>query len=88
MIDSRYLIAKIATIATCGCSSTPLVEVRVPVPVPCVAADDVPQRPTITDAAVLRDLPDGRLVLTIASERAALAAYVERAAPLLDWCAR
>lgn len=71
-----------------GCAATPPAEISVPVPVPCVAAADVPARPAITDAAVLRELPDGRLVLTLAAERAALAAYAERAGPLLEGCAR
>jgi hypothetical protein len=70
-----------------GCANTP-VEVRVPVPVPCVAAADVPARPAVTDAAVLLELPDGRLVLTLAAERSTLAAYAERVGPLVEACAR
>lgn len=71
-----------------GCASRlPVPEVvRIPTPVPCLAADQLPARPALEPDAVLRLLPAGDLVLALARERAALAAYSAQAAPLLEGC--
>jgi len=54
-----------------GCATRlpPAVEVKVPVPVPCVQADEVPARPTFLTDPQLHAMPDYNLVLALAADR-------------------
>jgi hypothetical protein len=57
-----------------GCSSVPrTVEVRVPVPVPCV--EQRPQRPRVLTAAELKTMDDYRMTLGLAYDLAQLQLY-------------
>ena len=54
-----------------ACQSIPETpkEVRIPVPVPCLAAADVPKSPTFVTDAALAAMPDGDLILSLATDR-------------------
>jgi hypothetical protein len=69
-----------------GCETTAWrpVEVRIPVPVPCIAA--LPDRPATTPDDALKAMSDYRLVLTLAADRAALRGHVEELRALLAPC--
>lgn len=74
-----------------GCSTlTPgmPIEVEIPVPVPCLTTAQLPQRPQVTAGAELKAMSDRNLLLRIAAEREALAAYVTEAHPLLESCTK
>jgi hypothetical protein len=64
------------------------VEVEIPVPVPCLTAAQLPQRPAVTSNEDLKAMSDRNLLLRIAGEREALAAYVSEAHPLLEACTK
>jgi hypothetical protein len=70
------LYAKLAStlILLAGCSSAPTIpdpprEVRVPVPVPCLRPEDVPQRPSMLSDAQLDALDDKRAVIALGQDR-------------------
>jgi len=77
-----------------GCAAPPpqvvreAVEVRVPVPVACIDAVDLPAAPRLAADAELARLPDAELVLTLEQQRRLLREYRNRAEPLLAACAR
>lgn len=81
------ILLLVALVSGCATSLPVPAEVRIPVPVPCLDAEQVPARPALTPDGILRALPAGDLVLTLARERARLAAYAAEAEPLLDGCA-
>lgn len=66
-------------------AATP-VEVRVPVPVPCVRAADVPPAPALAADAELAQLADYELVIQLDIHRRALRAWNAHAAALLAAC--
>lgn len=71
-----------------GCAQAPIrevQEVRVPVPVPCVAPADVPKASFPADSE-LAALDDYRLVLTLAQDRLARAAHIARLEAVLLGC--
>ncbi len=57
-----------------------------PVPVPCVAADQVPAAPRVLSAAELRALPDFEAVIALEQQRRALIEYHDKAAAVLAAC--
>lgn len=64
------------------------VEVRVPVPVPCLAPEQLPPAPTLAGDAALAGLADYDLVLTLEAQRRLLRAHVQTTDALLAACAR
>jgi hypothetical protein len=86
----RAIVALGACIAAAGCQTMPAspVEVRVPVPVPCVDAAELPKRPPIAADRDLAALPDAAFVGALWRERSALAAYALRAEAVLGACVR
>lgn len=66
-------------------AATP-VEVRVPVPVPCVRSQDVPPAPALPSDAELAQLTDYELVIQLDIHRRALRAWNLHAAALLARC--
>jgi uncharacterized lipoprotein YajG len=69
---SAVSLLLVALLAGCATSQEPL-QVRVPVPVPCVV--ELPAEPVIVADAELRAMSDYRLVLVIARERLQLLSY-------------
>lgn len=69
-----------------GCQATiPVPEVvKVPVPVPCVAA--IPTRPATTSDSDLRAMDDYGLVLSLAADRRALLGHVDALEAVLQGC--
>ena len=76
----------LGSVLLAGCATAP-VEVRVPVPVPCVSAD-FPAAPVVRSDADLLAMDDYRLVLALAEERARLAAWTAQAGPVVESCRR
>jgi hypothetical protein len=62
------------------------VQIRVPVPVTCLTASQVPERPALAPDDALKALPDYELVITIEQQRRLLREYEARAAALLAAC--
>ena len=81
----------LAAVALTGCSTflpgLPI-EVEIPVPVPCLMNAQLPRRPAVTPDEELKALSDRNLLLRIAGEREALAAYMADAHPLLEACTK
>lgn len=72
-----------------GCITTQTaVPIHVQVPVPCLTQDQLPIPATVTPDADLAKLPDGDLVLTIASERLDLKRYQGEAQAVLTACVK
>lgn len=68
-----------------GCATAPqVVEVRVPVPVPCVT--EIPAAPSVTPDERLVAMDDYRLVLTLARERLLLIGHVAELRAVLEAC--
>jgi hypothetical protein len=70
-----------------GCATVPDVptEVRVPYPVPCLSAAEVP-RATFPSDADLAKLPDGPLVYALAKDRLDRQAHIGRLEAVLEGC--
>lgn len=69
-----------------GCATKEvIVEVRVPVPVPCIAT--VPREPVLATDAELLAMDDYRLLLTIARERLTLIGHSGELAAIVTACA-
>jgi hypothetical protein len=70
-------IVALGLLAGCAASSAPppALEVKVPVPVACLAADQVPQRPVLAGDEQLAGMTDYALVLSLAADRRARQAY-------------
>ena len=70
-----------------GCATVPDVptEVRVPYPVPCLTADEVPRATFPTDADLAK-LPDGPLVAALAKDRLERAAHLGKLEAVLQGC--
>lgn len=76
-------------LALTGCNGTlPAVptEVKIPVPVPCVAQADIPQATFATDAE-LAALPDGPFVLALARDRLERQGHIAILESILQACA-
>ncbi|HEX6992395.1 MAG TPA: hypothetical protein VF151_10935 [Gemmatimonadales bacterium] len=86
-------ILLLAALALPACSSTPVqprtetVEVKVPVPVACLDASQLPKAPVLQSKTALASLDDYNLVLEIAAEREELIAYAGELEALLSVCA-
>ena len=82
-----FLITAFVTLT--GCATVPYVptEVRVPVPVPCLSADEVPRAVFPTDADLAK-LPDGPLVYALAKDRLDRAAHIGKLEAVLQECVR
>ena len=63
-------------------------EVKIPIPVPCVDARDVPAKPPITTDAELLRLDDYSFTLTIWLDRRMLQQYSDLQAALLIGCVK
>ena len=61
-------------------------EVKVPIPVPCIEAKDVPQAPPIVTNPELLKLDEYSFVLTIYTERQDLRRYSAEQAALIEAC--
>ena len=70
-----FLITAFVTLAGCATVPDMPTEVRIPVPVPCLSAAEVPRAVFPTDADLAR-LPDGPLVLMLAKDRLDRAAHI------------
>jgi hypothetical protein len=62
------------TIVLAGCASPPIIpdpprEIRVPVPVPCLRPEDMPQRPSMLTDEQLDALDDKRAVIALGQDR-------------------
>jgi len=80
--------AIILSLTLTGCNGTlPAVptEVRVPVPVPCLTADQIPQATFPTDAELAK-LPDGPFILAIARDRLERQGHIARLEAILQGC--
>jgi hypothetical protein len=64
------------------------VEVRVPVPVPCLTSEQLPPAPALAGDAALAGLADYDLILTLEAQRRLLRAHQQQADALLAACAR
>ena len=74
-----------------GCAARPVVvtetvEVRVPVPVPCIA--EMPARPAVMTDAELLALDDYRAVVALRRDRMLLVQYAAEAEAVMRPCAR
>jgi hypothetical protein len=84
---SRHVYGLTLALLAGGCGTCPaLRELPVPIPVPCVAAGDMPQPPALVPESTMRTLPEGDLVLAIDSNRLKLQAYAARLEAVLVAC--
>ena len=82
----RYL----PLILLAGCASTVEIpkEVRVPVPVPCIAPQDKPQRPPLAADAEMLALDTYRRTWALWGDRASREAYEARLEAVVEGCSR
>ena len=84
----RAILCCMAALA--GCAQEPALPTvtKVPVPVPCLSAAQVPALPAVKGNAELAALPDEGLVLEIAAERLELIGYSLKADAVIRACAK
>lgn len=80
--------ALVLLLAGCGTMLPVPREVKIPVPVPCVDARDVPAKPPIATDADLLKLDDYQFTLTIWLDRRMLQQYSDLQAALLIGCVK
>lgn len=73
-----------------GCASipNPPKEVRIPVPVPCLSASDLPEKPDFVTDAALSVMTDGDLILSLAADRRQNQGYRAELEAVLAGCVR
>lgn len=73
-----------------GCSTipNPPKEVRIPVPVPCLSASDLPEKPDFVTDAALSVMTDGDLILSLAADRRQNQGYREELEAVLAECVK
>lgn len=79
-------VTGIAILFLSGCASQIKIPETVLVPTPVACVEKIPEKPKASTDAELKGMTDYELVLTLASERAALVAYSLEASALLDGC--
>lgn len=73
-----------------GCASIPdaPTEVRIPYPVPCLTADQLPAKPQFVTDAALSVMTDGDLILSLAADRRQNQGYRAELESLLQACVK
>lgn len=73
-----------------GCASIPDApkEVRIPVPVPCLSASDLPEKPNFVTDAALSVMTDGDLILSLAADRRQNQGYRSELEAVLAGCVK
>lgn len=73
-----------------GCSTMPDApkEVRIPVPVPCLSASDLPKKPDFVTDAALSVMTDGDLILSLAADRRQNQGYRAELEAVLAGCVK
>lgn len=74
-------------VALAGCSTIPD-QVSVPVPVACIPADDVPEKPAMRSEADLLNMPRGLRTLATWADLWKLHIYSARLEALVEGCSR
>ncbi len=72
-----------------GCASTPTPQiVKVPVPQPCITADQLPKPPDAKNDAELTKMDDFDFVITLAADRLEYRRYANEAQAVLQACVK
>lgn len=84
------LFTTLAIVSISGCASIPDTpkEVRIPVPVPCLSASDLPAKPDFVTDAALSVMTDGDLILSLAADRRQNQGYRAELESLLQACTK
>ena len=87
---SLQLSVGLATILLSGCIHTQPVPqvVKVPVPAPCLTADQLPKPPQAATDATLAAMTDFDLVINLAADRLEYRRYSTEAAAVLQACTK
>lgn len=86
----RTVIAIVALASLTACQSIPdaPTEVRIPVPVACISADQLPKPPAfVTDADLLK-MTDGDLILSLATDRRQNQGYRAELLAVIQGCVK
>ena len=70
----------------CACTAPVITEVKVPVSVPCVKAEQVPQRPDYETPKLTPDATDGNKVLSLARDWARSRGYEGKLETIVAEC--
>lgn len=73
-----------------GCAAIPdaPTEVKIPYPVPCISAADIPKPPDFVTDAQLAAMPDGDLILTLAADRRQSQGYRDELLAVIQGCVK
>jgi len=80
-------IVAILTFSGCATTSTPQI-VKVPVPQPCITADQLPKPPDAKNDAELTKMDDFDFVITLAADRLEYRRYANEAQAVLQACVK
>ena len=76
-------------LALSGCVTQPVPQVvKVPVPAPCLTADQLPKPPNVSTDATLAAMTDFDLVINLAADRLEYRRYSTEAAAVLQACTK
>ena len=81
------MLAMLAMLAGCATTQAPQI-VKVPVPQPCLTADQLPKPPDAKNDAELTKLDDFDLVITLAADRLEYRRYANEAQAVLQACVK
>lgn len=84
----KFLIIYVVMLVLTGCASTePIItEVKVPVSVPCVKPEQVPQHPDYETIKITPDATDGNKVLALARDWARSRGYEGKLEAIISEC--